>query len=1026
MPQHLGNRLGTTPSTSREARATQASGAAVLAAHRDNGLLPPSRLTPLLACLLGTAVLPGWALAQAQAPAAPGTAASAPAEGSDSAKSLDTVVITGIRASLESALNAKRQDRGIVDVVKAEDIAKFPDTNLAESLQRVPGVVIDRDAGEGRSITVRGLGADFTRVRINGVEALATTGGTDSSGGANRSRGFDFNVFASELFNSITVRKSSSADVDEGSLGATVDLQTARPFDFNKRVITASVKGRYNDLSQKTDPRMAFLYSDVTPDKRFGVLVSAAYSKRRLLEEGFSTVRWDNGPSSGGWCSPIGVSPLNPTTTATTCGPAAQGVPRLPASAGATAAYNAANSADNFHPRLPRYGRLTHDQDRLGVTASIQFKPFEKTLITGDMLYSKLKATRQEDFLEAISFSRTASQGGKPQTSVVDAQYDSNGALLYGKYNGVDIRAESRFDRLSTEFTQPSLKIDQEITDRLRLTASGGRAESRFRNPVQTTVTLDALNVNGYALDFRGNDRLPVISYPFDPAASTNNPLTIVGVPRTSGSQATTVTNTTTSEIRIRPQGANNRNDVGHVELAWDWIPDTVTLKAGADYKRYTFDTYEFRRVNQNDTIFAPTNGMSGLTTMLTGFGRNLSLPAGTATSWVIPDLNAIAAAYDIYCNCIKSGPAGGPGDFTLSSITNGNARGNNRKVSETDTGGFVQADFDTRVLGIQVMGNVGVRYVKTEQEATGYLASGGGTEVVVGQSYKDWLPSLNVSANLTRNLVARFAAAKVMARPQLGNLNPGGTISTTGTLSITSGNPGLKPFRAKTFDGSLEWYHGRNAFVGIGLFQKNIDTYIQSLRTNIPFNATGLPLSLLPSNFTGEEVFQVTSPINTPGGKLRGIELNFQQPFSFLPSWGKNFGTVLNYTYVKSKITYLVSPTSNAVITDDLLNMSPRSWNATLYYDDGTINARVSASRRSSFLTRVPGQNNNDVEGKNASTNVDASISYKYSDRLTFTLEGVNLTNEVNDQFISRARNSPVVYNVTGREYLVGMAYKF
>ncbi|SEL38579.1 TonB-dependent receptor [Roseateles sp. YR242] len=1012
MPQSLGTRLGTPASIHR-----------VAAQRPAAGHLPPSRLTPLLACLLGGAVLPAWA--QAQTPAAPDAAASAAAAAE--ARALDTVVITGIRASLESALNAKRQDRGIVDVVKAEDIAKFPDTNLAESLQRVPGVVIDRDAGEGRNITVRGLGADFTRVRINGVEALATTGGTDSSGGANRSRGFDFNVFASELFNSITVRKSSSADVDEGSLGATVDLQTARPFDFNKRVITASVKGRYNDLSRETDPRVAFLYSDVFADKRFGVLVSGAYSKRRLLEEGFSTVRWDNGPSSGGWCSPIGVSPSNPTTTATTCGPTAQGVPRLPASQDATDAYNDASNANNFHPRLPRYGRLTHDQDRLGLTGSVQFKPTDKTLLTFDVLYSKLKATRQEDFLEAISFSRTASQGGKPQTSVVDAQYGANGALLYGLYNGVDIRAESRFDKLSTEFTQPSLKIDQEITDRLRLNASVGRADSKFRNPIQTTVTLDALNVNGYALDFRGNDRLPVITYPFNPAATSGNPLTIVGVPQvSSGTQPTTVANTSTSEIRIRPQGANNRNDVAHLELAWDWIPDHLTLKGGLDYKQYNFDTYEFRRINQNDTIFAPVGGMTGLTTTLTGFGRGLSLPAGTATSWVMPDLNAIAAAYDIYCNCIKSGPAGGPGDFTLSSITNGNARGNNRKVVETDKGGFVQADFETRLLGVPLMGNVGVRYVETQQDATGYLASGGGTEVVVGQNYKDWLPSLNISANLTRDLVARFAAARVMARPQLGNLNPGGTISTTGTLSITSGNPYLKPFRAKTFDGSLEWYHGRNAFVGVGLFQKNISTYIQSLRTNVPFNQTGLPLSLLPSNFTGEEVFQLTSPINTPGGKLRGIELNFQQPFNFLPSWGRNFGTVLNYTYVKSKITYLISPTSNSVITDDLLNMSPKSWNATLYYDDNVINARISASRRSSFLTRVPGQNNNDVEGKNASTNVDASVSYKYSDKLSFTLEGVNLTNEANDQFISRARNSPVVYNVTGREYLVGMAYKF
>ena len=981
--------------------------------HRHGNTTAP-RLTRLAACLLGSATLSLPALAQTTAEKA-------------ADKSLETVVVTGIRASLESALNAKRQEKGIVDVVKAEDIAKFPDTNLAESLQRVPGVVIDRDAGEGRNITVRGLGADFTRVRINGVEALATTGGTDSSGGANRSRGFDFNVFASELFNSITVRKSASAEVDEGSLGATVDLQAARPFDFNKRVITGSIKGRYNDLSGNTDPRAAFLMSDVFFDKKLGVLVSGAYSKRRVFEEGFSTVRWDNGASSGGWCAPTGVT-ANPTTsTATTCGPAAQGVPRLTGTTDTIAAYNAASSASNFHPRLPRYGRLTHDQDRLGLTGSIQLKPTDTTLVSLDLMYSKLKATRQEDFLEAISFSRTATQGGKPQTSVVEASYAPNGALLYGKYNGVDIRAESRYDELSTSFTQPTLTVEQEIGEHLKLNAKIGRADSKFRNPIQTTTTLDALNVNGYTLDFRGNDRLPVIGYPFDPAATSGNPLTLVGVPQvSSGTQASTVTNTTTSEIRIRPQGANNRNDVAHLDLAWEVVPDKLTLKAGGDYKQYKFDTYEFRRVNQNDTIFAPASGAGSLTTMLTGFGKGLDLPAGTPTAWIIPDLRAIAAAYDIYCNCIKSGPAGGPGDFTLSSTTNGNARGNNRAVTETDRGGFVQADFSTKLFGLPINGNAGVRYVKTEQRATGYQATSGGTEVTVMNEYDDWLPSINLSANVTKDFIVRLAAAKVMARPQLGNLNPGGTISTTGTLSITAGNPLLKPFRATTFDSSFEWYFGRNAFLGVGLFQKNISTYIQSLRTTMAFKDTGFPLSLLPSNFTGDEQFQVTTPINTDGGKLRGIELNYQQPFTFLPSWGKNFGTLLNYTYVKSKITYLVSPTTTTTIVDDLLNMSPKSWNATLYYDDGKFSGRVSASKRSTFLTRVPGQNNNDVEGKNATLNVDASISYKVNDRLTVTLEGVNLTNEANDQFISRARNSSVVYHVTGREYLLGASYKF
>ena len=944
-------------------------------------------------------------------------------------KTLDTVVVTGFRASLESALNKKREDNGIVDVIKAEDIAKFPDTNLAESLQRVPGVVIDRDAGEGRNITVRGLGLDFTRVRINGVEALATTGGTDSSGGANRSRGFDFNVFAADLFNSITVRKSSSADVDEGSLGATVDLQTSRPFDFKGFRASASVQGRYNDMAGKTNPRVAFLISNTFADGKVGALISGAYSKRNLFEEGFSTVRWDNGPSSGGWCAPTGVTPANPTnSTATTCGPAAQGVARLAGTPATIAAYNLASDPANFHPRLPRYGRLTHDQDRTGLTGAFQIKPWQGTLVTFDMLYSKLNATRQEDFLEAISFSRSAGQGGKPQTSVVDTAYGPNGALLFGTYNGVDIRAESRFDKLTTTFTQPSVTLETDIGESLKLNVKIGRAESKFRNPIQTTTTLDALNVNGYTIDFRGSDRLPKITYPFDPTQA-GGALTLVGVPQVSaGTQPTTIPNTTSSEIRIRPQGANNRNDLFHADLAWEIVPEKLTIKAGGDYKKFLFDTYEFRRVNQNDTIFAPPAGttVASLTTTISGFGSGQSLPGGTPTSWVIPNLNAISQAYNIYCNCIVSGPAGGPGDFTLSSITNGNARGNNRAVSEKDTGGFVMADFSTDVSGLPIRGNAGARYVKTQQVATGYQATGGGTQVTVENSYKDWLPCANLAVNLSRDFIVRLAAAKVMARPQLGNLTPGGSITTTGSLAITSGNPLLKPFRAKTLDSSLEWYFDKNALLSVGLFYKDIGTYIQSLRTNIPFNQTGLPLSLLPSNFTGTEVFAVTTPINTNGGALKGYEINYQQPFTFLPGVWRNFGTLLNYTYVKSKISYLVSPTSSATISDDLLNLSPKAWNATLYFDDGTFSARVSTAYRMGFVTRVPGQNNNDVEGKNSSKNVDASLSYKVAENLELTLEGVNLTNQVNDQFISRARNSSVVYNVTGREFLFGARYKF
>jgi TonB-dependent receptor len=974
------------------------------------------RLSPI-----AFAVLAAMSAAHAQQPPAP------PAE---PAKPGETVSVTGYRASLESALNAKREDNGIVDVIKAEDVTKFPDTNLAEALQRVPGVVIDRDAGEGRNITVRGLGLDFTRVRINGIEALATTGGTDSSGGNNRSRGFDFNVFASELFNTLTVRKSSSADVEEGSLGATVDLLTSRPFDLRGPVLTASLKGRYNDLAKETDPRAAFLLSNTWYDQKVGFLVSGAYSKRHLFEEGFSTVRWDNGPSSGGFCAPMGVTPANPTnSTATTCGPAAQGVLRIPGTPEAIAAYNAARDPANFHPRLPRYGRLTHDQDRTGLTASFQVRPTPVTLVNVDMLYSKLKSTRQEDFLEAISFSRNAGQGGNPQTSVLGTAYADNGALLFGNYNGVDVRAESRFDELTTTFTQPTISFEHEITDTVKLSGKLGRADSKFRNPYQTTTTLDALNVNGYGIDFRGNDRLPVITHPFDVNSAGPGRLTLVGVPVVaSGTQPATVPNTTTSEIRIRPQGSNNKIDVATAELAWELVPAKLTVKGGIDLKKYEFDTFEFRRVNQNDTIFGPPAGTSvdSLTTTLTGFGRGLSLPSGVPTSWVIPNLSAIASAYNIYCDCLQSGPAGGPGDFTLSSTTNGNARGNNRAVTEKDRGAWAMGDFNTMLGDYPLRGNFGVRYVKTEAVATGYQATSGGTQVTVENSYDDWLPSLNLAMNVTKDFIVRFAAAKVMSRPQLGNLSPGGSINTTGNLTINVGNPFLKPFRAKTADASFEWYFDRNALLGVGLFYKKIDTYIQSLVTNVPYNQTGLPLSLLPPNFTGTEVFQVTTPVNTNGGNLSGFEINYQQPFRFLPGFWKNFGTLLNYTYVKSTINYLVSPSGTATINDDLLNLSPRAWNATLYYDDGTFSARVSGTSRASFLTRVPGQNNNDVEGKNSTTNVDASITYRLNKNVEFTLEGVNLTNEANDQFISRARNSSVVYHVTGREYLLGVRVNF
>ncbi|MDP3079589.1 MAG: TonB-dependent receptor [Brevundimonas sp.] len=962
-----------------------------------------------------------------------GAAAAQTAPPQEEASEIDEIVVTGFRASLTAGLDAKRRDANVIDVIVAEDIADFPDLNLAESIQRVPGVAIDRDAGEGRSITVRGLGSDFTRTRINGMEAQATAGGTDSSGGANRGRGFDFNVFASELFSRITVRKTAAAETEEGSLGATVDLQATRPFDYDGFTMAASFQGGYNDLSESWSPRTAFLISDrFGENDQFGALFSVAYSERDSLEEGFSSVRWapaaaPGATNSGGFCSPVGVAPVNPSGTANGASAAncATGVARPANTAANIAAYNTANQANVFIPRLPRYGRLSHTQERLGVTGAFQWRPADSTLFSVDVLYSKLDATRQEDFLESLSFSRNAAAGGQTQIHVREAAVE-NGMLVYGLFDNVDIRSESRFDVLSTEFLQWSLTAEHDFSDRLRGSWYYGRAESNFDNPIQTTVTLDRSNVAGYSWDFRGNPNAPVLSYGFDVADPTQWEWRQTGlaVPR--------------SEIRLRPNSVDTLFESLQGDIEYD-ASDWLTFKAGINWKSYDSRSAEMRRTDETVVPALPGGTtVANISNLLTGFGVNL-VPAGTPTNWVRPDLNAIASLFNIYCNC-DTGAAGG--DFRLTGITNGNARGSNRVINEEDFAVYLQADFNTLLWDMPFRGNVGVRQVQTVLNAQGYSSTGGGTLVTGENEYMDTLPSMNLALEPVQDLILRFGVAKVMARPQIGNtfagtnyLVPVTSLAATGpNFTATIGNVKLEPFRATTYDMSVEWYFAPESLLSFSYFYKDIDSYIQILRQDLPYSSltTLNPSAFAPGLCTGacsaSTIFQLTAAVNTEGGPLKGFEISYQQPFRFLPGPFSNLGVQLNYTFVESEIDYCANALCTAFQTEDLVNLSPVSWNATLYYEDDRFSARVSAAARDSYTQNVPGRNGNSIEGKQETLNIDASASYQISDQVEVTFEALNLTDEFNHQFVGDGleRQSTSVYHHTGRQYFVGARYRF
>jgi iron complex outermembrane receptor protein len=347
------------------------------------------------------------------------TAAPQSAPAVEESAQVEELVVTGFRSSLSKALDVKRDSIGAVDSIMAEDIAAFPDQNLAEAIQRLPGVTIDRVGGEGHQITVRGLNADFTRVRINGVDAIAT-------GGGNRSRGFDFNVFASELFNSITVRKTQSADTPEGSLGATVDLQTGRPFDYHGFKAAASAEGSLNSITDRILPRAAGLLSWANEDQTFGVLASVAYSKRQPVAEGFNTTRWQGRDATDNFAS---------------------------CSACATPA-DLAKVQNAFYPRIPRYTASKIDSERLGITFSMQWQPSRQDAVRpGRHVFGAEPVHREPQprshLVQPLQRGRRPAADDRPRLR----HRTTRNTFTYGVFDRVDVRSENGTQRDNTKFS---------------------------------------------------------------------------------------------------------------------------------------------------------------------------------------------------------------------------------------------------------------------------------------------------------------------------------------------------------------------------------------------------------------------------------------------------------------------------------------------------------------------------------------------------------------------------------------------
>jgi TonB-dependent receptor len=979
--------------------------------------------TTLASCIT-LALSAAAANAQQAAPAAAGS-------------ELEEIVVTGFRSSLNSALEDKRTETAAIDSIKAEDIGKFPDSNLAESMQRVPGVTLSRgDGGEGRNISVRGLGPGFTRVRINGMEGVAQTGASDIYGAGNSGRSFDFNVFPSEIFSSLEVRKTPSADVEEGSLGATVDLKAPRPLDYpDDMVFTTTARGVYNQVAEDVDPRLSMLASKRFLDGTFGILGSLAFQKRNIREVGYSAVDILSANSNGlagadgviqPFCTPAGFTPVSPSPV----GQGAKGASATMCSTDnpRTSTVDAYNTVANLRradlpnvpgsgaylPRLPRFVNSEQDAERTGGTLTLQWSPSENTDISLDTLYSNFEVERRDNYIAALSFGRNVNNNGQPMVSVRDIAFDANGSLVNAVFDGVDVRSEGLVDQFESDFRQVNLNLDHRFSDSWRITGLAGYSESKYDGKMRLQTFIDAIDTDNFTLDFR-NGNVPSIGFGgldvADPASFAYAPArsdgTVLGGFTTQGKPSFNTTKNTTL----------NLNGI--------WEPtEALALTFGGQFRESDFSTYFLNLIPSQTAVQALPAGVSlaDITRQIRGLDDLFG--GGAPSSWLAIDANKWRQAF-------------GFDSFQYCGIECGAGKSQIREQVQST---FVMLNFNTGDwLPIPVRGDVGVRYVHTDQLAVGYIpvaAPAGSQFPNVGQrneverSYEDYLPSLNVVLEITPDLLGRLSASKVMSRPELGVLTPSSGvngITRTGTVN----NPFLDPIRAKTFDAALEWYFRQGSLLSVAFFYKDIDTYIQRVTSQVPFNELGLPAALLDN--TGAlptDIFTVSRTANTPGGPLEGFELNAQLQLDFLPGFWADFGVLANYTYVTSEIEYILASAPDGTITrsatDDLIGLSRDSASGTLYYENQRFSIRTTGSYRGSYIRGIPASPGSDLQGNKSTVYVDASASYNVNDNLMLIVEAQNVTDERNTLYIDSVREDTLFETRIGRTYTVGATYKF
>ena len=835
---------------------------------------------------------------------------------------VETIVVTGVRGSLSRSISAKRSENSVVDALSAESMGDFPDLNIAEALQRISGVTINRIEGEGQQVTVRGLAPEFTRVTLNGQ--------TVTSGGG---REVDLDIFAAEVFSEVVLRKSPEANLTEGGLAATIDMKMARPFDDDGFHFVGSVNAAYNDLADKTNPKSTFLISNTWDD--FGLLVSASYAEQDLRADSAENNRWL-------------VRDFSSVT-------------------------NGEFGKLEF-PGLPRSVVEQRNKKRLGLTAAFQYRPSNDLDISLDLAHASLKENRSRLSIDGLTL--------VSDIVPVEVMTSANDPSLVSSatFDNVPTRTENVYDYIEDELFIANFETHYFLGNGWELDTKLGYSKAEN--------TQDLFRV---LYSFTGQfslEETTLGSGNFATFRSEDNSFTDFDAYEFNQSRFI--------DVFVEDQEYSAQFDLTK-SLEGDFFSD---ISFGVRYSDRENSALEFdERISNSADLNPPELSEIGILNPYGYFdGQG---PENMVRDWIIIPFDSFQSNDVIF-----------PKNFTPAQDFPATYA-----IAEQSWAGYTQLEFDDSE---RLRGNIGVRIVRTEQNSSGFtIVDGEATPISVSQSYTEVLPSLNVVYDIDDDLLARFSASRAMTRPSLTSLAPSQQLERISVRAIL-GNPELDPFTVKQFDLGLEWYFAEDSIVSATLFYKKIDSLISTITRD---GKLDLPPGIL--NDSGEDIqnetFEISQPVNGDGASVKGFELTYQQPLSFLPEPFDGLGVSANYTYADSE----TETNFDGVVSKTAFEgQSKSSYSLVSYYEKEDFSVRFAYTWRDSYLDTVRGGDRRN-EYFDDYGQLDVSIKYDLSEKISLSFDVLNLL-EAETYSYAEDTYRGNEYKETGRFFFLGAKYNY